>query len=96
MASVQDLSSSLQDALDRANDVSRAVTQSVTASASRMKATGVSIMTTATDSGVQVRFGVNPRSRAQVRMEPASVAERAEQRLTQTASNAVREVMGRD
>ena len=96
MASINDLVESLEEASFRANQVSPAVRRAVASTAGRMRATGVKISVEETSSGARVLFSDNPRSRAQVRLDPRSVAERAEGKLLDAADSAVRSVMSRD
>lgn len=94
MASVEDLVASLEAARQQAEGVPVAVAQSAQAAVAGMRATGVKITSEVTSKGVRVRFAENPRSRAQVRLDPASVAVKAADRLTDVAGKAVEQAMG--
>ena len=94
MATVSELLDSFQQAQERAEQAGPAVASAVSASAARIRATGVKVQVEQTGSGARVVFADNPRSRAQQRLDPRVVAERAESRLAEAAEQAVKGVMG--
>ena len=94
MATVSELLDSFEQARERADRVGPAVTGAVSSAAARIRATGVKVQVEQTGSGARVVFADNPRSRAQQRLDPRVVAERAEPRLAEAAEQAVEAVMG--
>lgn len=93
MATVEELLESLEEARKQAEGVPVAVSQAASGAVAGMRATGVRITSEVTSSGVRVRFSENPRSRAQVRLDPGSVAEKASLRLQAVAESAVKGAM---
>lgn len=94
MATTAELMESFEQAQKRADQVGAAVSSAVSTTAARIRATGVKVQVEQTRSGARVVFTDNPRSRAQVRLDPRTVAERAERRLAEAAEQTVKGVMG--
>lgn len=95
MATPSELLSSMEVALQRGREAQAASVAEMTAALSRVKATGVKVEVQSSLTGVRAVFTDNPRSRAQVRLNPRDVAQKATERAVTKGSDALREVVGR-
>lgn len=95
MATPLELLASMEIALERGRDAQSASVTAMSAALARVKATGVKVQTETTPTGVRGRFTDNPRSRAQVRLNPGDVASRAAAKAAQVGADAMEEAMGR-
>lgn len=95
MATPEELLRSMESALERGREAQAASVQAMADAIDRVKATGVKVTSQASSEGVRARFVENPRSRAQVRLNPADVAAKASDRAARVGQQAMQEAVGR-
>lgn len=95
MATPAELLRSMEVALERGREAQAASVDAMAAAMSRVKATGVRVQSQASVGGVRASFSDNPRSRAQVRLNPADVAAKAAERVSRVGEEALRDAVSR-